>query len=68
MTIAISRNGIGITYKCYKFPGHGKKCPDKETSKCFECRYCKAELSAFDATRLLNSYGKRRSQNENNSN
>lgn len=57
MTISISRNGIGITYKCYKLPRHGKKCPDKYSDKCYRCKFCKAELSAMDATRLLNSYG-----------
>lgn len=54
MFMAISRGGISVSYKCYHLPGYGKKCPDKYTDKCMTCRYCKAEMSAADATRLLN--------------
>lgn len=34
-----------------------KKCPDEDTNKCMHCKYGKAELSAEDATRLLDSFG-----------
>ena len=59
MTQAVSRNGIGVLYTCYKLPGHGKYCEDNGTDKCFKCKYCKAEMSAFDATKLINSYGRK---------
>lgn len=42
-----------ITYRCYHLPGHGKRCPDKDTDKCLTCKYSKAEMSGRDATRLL---------------
>lgn len=58
MIIATSKLGISITYKCYHFPGNGKKCPDKYTFKCYHCKYCRAELSAHDATRLMNTFQK----------
>ena len=59
MCMTISRNGIGILYKCYKLPGYGKKCPDRDDGDyCMKCKYCKAEMSGYDATKLLNSYGK----------
>ena len=56
--ISISKNGISVTYKCYNLkysiiPFH-KKCPDYATNKCFTCKYGKAEMSAYDATKLLN--------------
>lgn len=53
MFIAISRNGISVSYRCYHLPGHGKRCPDKDTDKCLTCKYSKAEMSGRDATRLL---------------
>ena len=48
-----------VLYRCFKLPGYGRKCPDRNTDKCFKCNFCKAELSAEDATRLLNAYGGR---------
>lgn len=60
MIIALSQFGISIIYTCYNLKlKRGKKCPDKNTNKCMKCKYCKAELSAVDATKLLNSYSKR---------
>lgn len=59
MFIAISRNGISVSYRCYHLPGHGKNCPDKDSDKCLTCRYAKAEMSAEDATRLMRSYGRK---------
>ena len=57
MYIALSKHGISIFYKCYNLVlRHGRKCPDKNTSKCFYCKYSKAQLSGSDATRLLESY------------
>ena len=56
--INITKKGISITYKCYNLrysiiPFH-KKCPNYASNKCFTCKYGKAEMSAYDATRLLN--------------
>lgn len=53
MCIALSRNGVRVLYRCYHLPGHGKRCPDKDTDKCLTCKYSKAEMSGRDATRLL---------------
>lgn len=63
--ISISKCGIGVTYRCVsewvRYKGK-KRCPDKNTDICLTCDFCKAELSARDATKLLNSYeGKMRS-------
>lgn len=54
MSMVVSRDGIGILYTCYKLPGHGRKCPDRDDGyHCMRCKYCKAEMAAADATRLL---------------
>lgn len=58
MTIAVSKGGIGVTYKCYSLkynyiPFH-KKCPEAFSEKCFTCEHCRAEMTAKDATKLLN--------------
>lgn len=56
--ISKSINGISVLYKCYNLkysvvPFH-RKCPDYATEKCYTCKYCKAEMRAYDATKLLN--------------
>jgi len=56
MRMSISSQGIGVFYRCFRLPDYGKKCPDKNTNKCLRCKYCKAEMRAADATKLLNSY------------
>lgn len=56
MIIAESRRGISILYRCFRLPDYGKRCADAFTNKCFKCRFCKAEMSAEDATNLLNRY------------
>lgn len=57
--IAISKLGISAIYKCYNLKlRRGKKCPDANTNKCMKCNYCRVEMSAFDATKLINSYMK----------
>lgn len=66
MVIATSKLGISITYKCYRFPNNGKKCPDKYTSKCYNCQYCRAEMTAHDATRLMNAFYKASTNKYNN--
>ena len=61
MTFAILRNNIKILYTCYNgVLRYGKKCQDRDDgSHCMNCKYCKAQLSAPDATRLINSYTRR---------
>ena len=59
MSIAVSKSGIGILYRCYNLKYRYsifKTCPDEDTDKCTTCKYAKAELSAYDATRLVNGF------------
>lgn len=57
MTLALSRYGISITYQCYKLPGYGKKCIERDNGyHCMTCKYCKADMSGRDATRMLESF------------
>ena len=58
MAMCMSRGGMKILYKCYQF-GHGRRCADRNTDKCLTCKYAKAEMSAKDATRMANSYGRK---------
>lgn len=57
MFISISQFGIDVNYRCYKlyriFSPH---CPDEGTEKCLRCKYCKASMSAEDATKLIDVY------------
>ena len=53
MIIAVARDGVSVLYRCYKLPGYGRKCPDKYSPRCYKCKFCKAEMSAADATKLL---------------
>ena len=60
MTMIVSRNGIGILFKCFRLPDYGKRCNERDDGDhCMRCKYCKAELSGFDAIRLLNFYGRK---------
>lgn len=60
MVIGIARYNMKIPYRCCKLPGYGKKCPDRDDgTHCMKCKYCKAEMSAEDATKLINSYGRK---------
>lgn len=56
MLIATSQLGININYKCYRLPDGGRRCKNKNTNVCYTCEYCKAELSAKDATKLITVY------------
>lgn len=60
MLIASSIEGISVNYQCrnlrYTMGLFRPKCPDEYTDKCYRCKYCRADMSASDATRLLNSY------------
>lgn len=59
MYLSISHDGISVSYKCYKLPGYGRYCPDRDDGyRCMRCKFCKAEMSAFDATRLINRWKK----------
>ena len=55
MVEAVSRRGIRILYKCYRLPDYGRRCADA-FKKCHTCKYCKAEMKAEDATKLMNRY------------
>ena len=58
MALVVYRYGISILYKCYNIKlWYGKCCKDNGTNKCMHCKYGKAELTAEDATRLLNGFG-----------
>ena len=58
MIIATSHMGINVTYRCYKLPDYGRRCPDRDDGyHCMACKYSKAEMSGFYATRLLSKYG-----------
>ena len=60
MYIATSIQGISINFQCrslkYTVGLFHKKCPDQYTDKCYKCKYCRAEMPAADATKLLNIY------------
>lgn len=61
--IAMSRFGISINYRCiYLRKPFEKKCPHRDTEKCFKCKYGVAELAAKDATKLLEVYTKQMTQ------
>lgn len=61
MVQSVSHMGISILYKCFHLPDYGKKCEDRFTQKCYRCKFCRAEMSAEDATTLL----ERSKRNEN---
>lgn len=53
----IYKYGITIEYKCiYLRKPFERKCKDRETDKCLKCKYGMAEMSAKDATKLLDWY------------
>lgn len=57
MVIGVSSKGVNVLYRCYFLPEHNCKNHDKNGSECRTCKYCKAEMSAADATRLLGGRG-----------
>ena len=60
MTFSITQHGVSVLYNCrHALLNFGKKCKDKNIDKCKICKYCKAEMSAYDATKLLRSFQKR---------
>lgn len=70
MIISMSRAGISVTFRCKrpKYASFFSRCPDKSTENCLKCEYCRADMSAPDAMKLLNTYQKvlfeRRSKDE----
>ena len=54
MVMTISRNGIGVLFRCCHLPDYGKRCKERDDgNRCMKCKYCKAEMSGYDAGRLL---------------
>ena len=58
MVMAISQYNMKILYKCYKLPKHNCKDHSEDCHECLKCKYCKAEMSAADATRLLSHFSR----------
>lgn len=58
--MSISKHGISIDYRCKSLYSKykGKKCKDLGTDICTKCDFCQAEMSAYDATRLLEKFSK----------
>lgn len=57
MVMATTEHGISVTYQCYSFKyGWGRRCPDRNTDKCFRCKHCRAEMSGEDARKLMEAY------------
>lgn len=56
--MSISKKGISVNYVCKSIyaKNKGKKCEQIGTDACMKCDLCQAEMSAYDATRLLESY------------
>ena len=50
MRFEITKNMISVSYRCRSL----KRCKETDENVCMRCKYCKAEMSAWDATRLLN--------------
>lgn len=59
MTITISLYGVGVLFYCCRGADYGSRCDKRDNgSYCMACKYCKAEMSGFDALRLLNKLEK----------
>ena len=60
IAMSLSRYGINVDYRCKSLYSkyNGKKCKDLGTDICMKCDMCQAEMSAYDATRLLEKFGK----------
>ena len=53
MIMSVSQYGISILFRCCYLPRHNCKRHSEDCHECMTCKYCKAEMSALDATRLL---------------
>ena len=60
LVMATSKHGINVNYRCKSLYSKykGKKCKDYGTDICMKCDLCQAEMSAYNATKLLERYGK----------
>ena len=58
MGFTISVDGMGVNYQCTRFIGNPfrRKCKDATIEKCKRCSWCRAEMLAADATRLIRSF------------
>lgn len=55
-----SQYGITVNYKCYKLKKPFRKVCDKDSIEdCYRCEFCRAEMKAYDAVRLLEGLRKR---------
>ena len=60
LVMAISKHGVSVNYRCKSLYSKykGKKCKDYGTDICMKCDLCQAEMSAYNATKLLERYDK----------
>ena len=55
--MVISKLGISVEYRCiYLRKPFEIRCSFEDSPTCFTCKYCKAEMSGADATKLLDSF------------
>lgn len=61
LIMATAKYGISVNYICKSLYAKykGRKCKDYMTQVCMTCDLCQAEMSGYDANRLLNAYGAR---------
>lgn len=59
LIMATANHGISVNYRCKSLYAKykGRKCKDYMTQTCMTCDLCQAEMSAYDANKLLNVYG-----------
>lgn len=59
LIMATAKYGISVNYifKSLYAKYKGRKCKDYMTQVCMTCELCQAEMSGYDANRLLNVYG-----------
>ena len=59
LIMATAKYGISVNYICKSLYAKykGRKCKDYMTQVCMTCELCQAEMSGYDANRLLNVYG-----------
>lgn len=61
MRIVVSLYGVGVLFFCCRGPDYGSRCAERDTSShCIQCKYCKAEMSGADASKLINEWEKKR--------
>ena len=54
---SICHNNINVNYRCKSIyaKNKGKRCTDIGTDRCMTCNLCQAEMSAYDANKLMES-------------